>query len=98
MKEAKVKLLEAQFIQNSKLILFALNRYTKLEDIDNWVSVDSVTSEIKLVKFPDFESRYVQNGTYTVKILAISEGKLLNNIFLGYIWFDVIFQHHRPSF
>ncbi|XP_054580019.1 desmoglein-2 [Eptesicus fuscus] len=48
-------------------------KYTKLEDIDNWVSVDSVTSEIKLVKFPDFESRYVQNGTYTVKILAISE-------------------------
>ncbi|XP_046942859.1 desmoglein-2 [Lynx rufus] len=48
-------------------------RYAKLEDIDNWISVDSVTSEIKLVKIPDFESRYVQNGTYTAKILAISE-------------------------
>ncbi|KAM6148372.1 desmoglein-2 [Erethizon dorsatum] len=48
-------------------------KYIKLEDRDNWVSVDSVTSEIKLVKIPDFESRYVQNGTYTVKILAISQ-------------------------
>ncbi|KAF3829877.1 hypothetical protein GH733_001828 [Mirounga leonina] len=48
-------------------------KYAKLEDIDNWISVDSVTSEIKLVKIPDFESRYVQNGTYTAKILAISE-------------------------
>nr|KAF6358142.1 desmoglein 2 [Pipistrellus kuhlii] len=48
-------------------------KYTKLEDIDNWISVDSVTSEIKLVKFPDYESRYVKNGTYTVKILAVSE-------------------------
>ncbi|KAM4841423.1 desmoglein-2 [Thomomys bottae] len=48
-------------------------RYKKLEDKDNWVSVDSVTSEIKLMKVPDFESRYVQNGTYTVKVMAISE-------------------------
>ncbi|KAL2778184.1 desmoglein-2 preproprotein [Daubentonia madagascariensis] len=48
-------------------------KYAKLEDLDNWVSVDSATSEIKLAKIPDFESRYVQNGTYTVKILAISE-------------------------
>lgn len=78
--------------------MFVLNRYTKLEDIDNWISVDSVTSEIKLVKFPDHESRYVKNGTYTVKILAVSEGKLLNSYFFAYIWFDVIFQHHRPSF
>ncbi|XP_048219324.1 desmoglein-2-like [Perognathus longimembris pacificus] len=48
-------------------------KYKKLEDKDNWVSVDSVTSEIKFVKVPDFESRYVQNGTYTVKVVAISE-------------------------
>ncbi|PNJ80946.1 desmoglein-2 [Pongo abelii] len=48
-------------------------RYVKLEDRDNWISLDSVTSEIKLAKLPDFESRYVQNGTYTVKIVAISE-------------------------
>jgi hypothetical protein len=48
-------------------------KYIKLEDVDNWVSVDTVTSEIKLVKIPDFESRYVQNGTYTVKVVAISD-------------------------
>ncbi|XP_029402865.1 desmoglein-2 [Mus pahari] len=47
--------------------------YAKVQDSDNWVSVDSVTSEIKLVKIPDFESRYVQNGTYTVKVVAISK-------------------------
>ncbi|KAM6217529.1 desmoglein-2 [Rhynchocyon petersi] len=49
-------------------------RYAKLEDKDNWISIDPTTSEIKLVKIPDFESRYVRNGTYTAKILAISEG------------------------
>ncbi|XP_054439472.1 desmoglein-2 [Pteronotus mesoamericanus] len=48
-------------------------KYVKVEDKDNWVSVDPITSEIKLVKIPDFESTYVQNGTYTVKVLAISE-------------------------
>ena len=39
--------------------------------------MNSATSEIKLVKIPDYESRYVQNGTYTAKIVAITEGKLL---------------------
>ncbi|XP_069906014.1 desmoglein-2 isoform X1 [Oryctolagus cuniculus] len=48
-------------------------KYIKFEDADNWVSVDSATSEIKLVKVPDFESRYVQNGAYTVKVVAVSE-------------------------
>lgn len=48
-------------------------KYAKFEDIDNWISVNSATSEIKLVKIPDYESRYVQNGTYTAKILAITE-------------------------
>ncbi|XP_058532888.1 desmoglein-2 [Ochotona princeps] len=47
--------------------------YVKFEDMDNWVSVDSASSEIKLVKSPDFESRYVQNGVYVVKVLAVSE-------------------------
>ncbi|KAL1773744.1 desmoglein-2 [Sigmodon hispidus] len=47
-------------------------KYAIVEDIDSWVSVDSATSEIKLAKIPDFESRYVQNGTYTVKVVAIS--------------------------
>uniref|UniRef100_A0A8D1P2G2 Cadherin domain-containing protein n=1 Tax=Sus scrofa TaxID=9823 RepID=A0A8D1P2G2_PIG len=64
----------SQFIQSSKLMLCLFsNRYAKLEDIDNWIYVDSATSEIKLVKIPDYESRYVQNGTYTVKIVAVTE-------------------------
>uniref|UniRef100_A0A5F4VSD7 Desmoglein 2 n=1 Tax=Callithrix jacchus TaxID=9483 RepID=A0A5F4VSD7_CALJA len=60
--------------------LLARARYVKLEDRDNWISLDSVTSEIKLAKIPDFESRYVQNGTYTIKILAISEDDLRKTI------------------
>lgn len=48
-------------------------KYLKLEDKDNWVSIDSTTSEIKLVKIPDLESKFVQNGTYTVKMLVVSE-------------------------
>ncbi|XP_004703134.1 desmoglein-2 [Echinops telfairi] len=48
-------------------------KYTKWEDVDNWISVDTRTSEIKLVKIPDFESKYVINGTYTTKIIAVSE-------------------------
>ncbi|KAF5919155.1 hypothetical protein HPG69_003793, partial [Diceros bicornis minor] len=48
-------------------------RYAKLEDIDNWISLDSVTSELRFAKIPDFDSRYVHDGIYTVKILAISE-------------------------
>lgn len=80
------------------LCLFS-NRYAKLEDIDNWIYVDSATSEIKLVKIPDYESRYVQNGTYTVKIVAVTEGKLLNRfLFLGYMYLDFIFQLWRPLF
>ncbi|XP_063087874.1 desmoglein-2 [Cavia porcellus] len=55
-------------------------KYVKVEDRDNWVSVDSVTSEIRLVKIPDFESRYVQNGTYTVKIIAVSQDDLRKTI------------------
>ncbi|XP_057554253.1 desmoglein-2 isoform X2 [Hippopotamus amphibius kiboko] len=48
-------------------------KYAKFEDADNWISVDSATSEIRLVKIPDYESRYVKNGTYTAKILAMTE-------------------------
>lgn len=58
-----------------EMSLVFCNRYMVVQDADNWVSVDSATSEIKLLKIPDFESRYVQNGTYTVKVLAISKGK-----------------------
>uniref|UniRef100_A0A673U421 Desmoglein 2 n=2 Tax=Suricata suricatta TaxID=37032 RepID=A0A673U421_SURSU len=48
-------------------------RYAKLEDADNWLSVDPITSEIRIAKLPDFESRHIRNGTYTAKVLAISD-------------------------
>lgn len=48
-------------------------KYSKLTDMESWVTIDSETSEIRLVKTPDYESRYVQNGIYTVKIVAISQ-------------------------
>nr|XP_020646613.1 desmoglein-2 [Pogona vitticeps] len=47
-------------------------RYAKNQDPGNWFIIDSKTAEIKLVKVPDYESRYVVNGTYTATILAIS--------------------------
>lgn len=54
------------------------NRYVKFEDIDNWIFVNFVIFEIRFVKIFDFEFRYVYNGIYIVKIVVISEGKLLS--------------------
>uniref|UniRef100_A0A6I8NLV8 Cadherin domain-containing protein n=2 Tax=Ornithorhynchus anatinus TaxID=9258 RepID=A0A6I8NLV8_ORNAN len=51
----------------------AAAKYVKGEDRGGWITVDSVTSEIRFAKAPDYESRFVQNGVYTVKILAIKE-------------------------
>lgn len=47
--------------------------YAKDYDADNWISIDTTTSEIKLIKYPDRESSHVVNGTYIVKIIAISQ-------------------------
>ncbi|XP_042320368.1 desmoglein-2 [Sceloporus undulatus] len=47
-------------------------RYAKDKDVANWFIIDSKTSEIKLIKVPDYESPFVFNGTYTATILAIS--------------------------
>ncbi|XP_068955958.1 desmoglein-2 isoform X2 [Petaurus breviceps papuanus] len=47
--------------------------YAKEGDPDNWLTVDPVTSEIKLAKIPDYESKYVINGTYIARILAITK-------------------------
>ncbi|XP_063155294.1 desmoglein-2 [Candoia aspera] len=46
--------------------------YAKGTDIANWLTVNSKTAEIRLLKVPDYESLYVVNGTYTVTILAIT--------------------------
>ncbi|KAL3976949.1 uncharacterized protein ACER0C_020438 [Sarotherodon galilaeus] len=48
-------------------------KYAKGSDPDNWLTIDPETAEIKLNKMPDRESPYLVNGTYTAKILCISE-------------------------
>ncbi|XP_066479957.1 desmoglein-2 [Tiliqua scincoides] len=47
-------------------------RYVKSHDSGNWLTIDSRTAEIKLIKVPDYESSFVVNGTYTAMILAIT--------------------------
>ncbi|XP_060769683.1 desmoglein-2-like protein [Neoarius graeffei] len=46
-------------------------RYVKV-DAHNWVTIDEKTAEIRLVKYPDYESKYLINGTYYIKILGIT--------------------------
>ncbi|KAK2860149.1 hypothetical protein Q7C36_004315 [Tachysurus vachellii] len=59
---------------DSDTMLIATNvRYVKGEDVDNWVSINEKTSEIKLNKYPDRESKHLRNGTYYIKILAITD-------------------------
>uniref|UniRef100_A0A8C3TM60 Desmoglein 2 n=1 Tax=Catharus ustulatus TaxID=91951 RepID=A0A8C3TM60_CATUS len=43
--------------------------YMKGKDAANWVTVDSVTGEIRLAKNLDYESPHVVNGTYTITML-----------------------------
>uniref|UniRef100_A0A8C5T8S8 Desmoglein 2 n=1 Tax=Malurus cyaneus samueli TaxID=2593467 RepID=A0A8C5T8S8_9PASS len=43
--------------------------YMKGTDAANWVTVDSVTGEIRLAKNLDYESPYVVNGTYIITML-----------------------------
>ncbi|KAK3566590.1 hypothetical protein QTP86_001093 [Hemibagrus guttatus] len=47
--------------------------YLKGEDVDHWVSINEQTGEVRLIKYPDHESEYVKNGTYYVKIIAITD-------------------------
>ncbi|XP_003223578.2 desmoglein-2 [Anolis carolinensis] len=49
-------------------------RYAKDRDAANWFVIDSKTAEIKLIRVPGYESQFVNNGTYTATILAISDG------------------------
>ncbi|KAG7455194.1 hypothetical protein MATL_G00253940 [Megalops atlanticus] len=52
---------------------FAENvRYLKGYDPDNWLIIDEKTAEIKLNKLPDRESTFLTNGTYTAKIVCIT--------------------------
>ncbi|NXY23569.1 DSG2 protein, partial [Atrichornis clamosus] len=46
--------------------------YMKGRDAANWITVDSVTGEIRLAKNLDYESPHVVNGTYTFTILGVT--------------------------
>uniref|UniRef100_A0A8B9KST3 Si:ch73-74h11.1 n=1 Tax=Astyanax mexicanus TaxID=7994 RepID=A0A8B9KST3_ASTMX len=48
-------------------------RYAKGHDPDNWLAIDEETSEIKLVKMPDRESKFLVNGTYFAKIICMTQ-------------------------
>ncbi|NXJ20274.1 DSG2 protein, partial [Dicrurus megarhynchus] len=46
--------------------------YMKGKDAANWITVDSVTGEIRLAKNLDYESPHVVNGTYTITMLGVT--------------------------
>ncbi|NXU21804.1 DSG2 protein, partial [Thalassarche chlororhynchos] len=46
--------------------------YMKGRDTANWITIDSVTGEIRLAKELDYESSHVVNGTYTITMLGVT--------------------------
>ncbi|XP_074753841.1 desmoglein-2-like [Athene noctua] len=46
--------------------------YMKGRDTANWITIDSVTGEIRLAKQLDYESSHVVNGTYTITMLGVT--------------------------
>ncbi|KFZ65429.1 Desmoglein-2, partial [Podiceps cristatus] len=48
--------------------------YMKGRDTEKWITVDSVTGEIRLAKELDYESPHVVNGTYTITMLGVTTG------------------------
>lgn len=48
----------------------------KGRDAADWITIDSVTGEIRLAKNLDYESSHVVNGTYTITMLGVTTGKL----------------------
>ncbi|KAM6410652.1 uncharacterized protein J5M81_000923 [Pluvialis apricaria] len=46
--------------------------YMKGRDTAGWITIDSVTGEIRLAKNLDYESSYVVNGTYTITMLGVT--------------------------
>ncbi|NXB64861.1 DSG2 protein, partial [Struthidea cinerea] len=47
-------------------------KYMKGKDTANWITIDSVTGEIRLAKNLDYESPHVVNGTYTITMLGVT--------------------------
>ncbi|KAJ7395330.1 desmoglein-2 isoform X1 [Pitangus sulphuratus] len=46
--------------------------YVKGRDPANWITIDSVTGEIRLAKNLDYESPHVVNGTYIITMLGVT--------------------------
>ncbi|NXA15737.1 DSG2 protein, partial [Sapayoa aenigma] len=46
--------------------------YVKGRDAANWITIDSVTGEIRLAEKLDYESPHVVNGTYTITMLGVT--------------------------
>ncbi|XP_073727823.1 desmoglein-2-like protein isoform X2 [Misgurnus anguillicaudatus] len=58
---------------DSDTLLIAKNvRYEKRQDIDNWLLIDEKTADIRLNKMPDYESKFLINGTYYAQIICIT--------------------------
>ncbi|KAK2901439.1 hypothetical protein Q8A67_009554 [Cirrhinus molitorella] len=47
-------------------------RYAKGRDYDNWLIIDEKTADIKFNKKPDYESKFLINGTYYAHIICIT--------------------------
>ncbi|XP_016320049.1 desmoglein-2-like [Sinocyclocheilus anshuiensis] len=47
-------------------------RYAKGQDVDNWLIIDERTADIRLNKIPDYESKFLVNGTYYAQIICIT--------------------------
>lgn len=72
-------------------------RYTKFQDIDNWLIVDERTADIRLRKFPDRESKYLVNGTYYV-IITCNTNEVPSKTATGTIAIQVEdFNDHCPT-
>lgn len=50
-------------------------RYELVDDIAKWLTIDEKTGAVKSVKPMDRESQHVHDSVYTVKVLAIDDGK-----------------------
>ncbi|XP_016119137.1 desmoglein-2-like, partial [Sinocyclocheilus grahami] len=58
---------------DSDTLLTAHNvRYAKGQDVDNWLIIDERTADIKFNKIPDYESKFLVNGTYYAQIICIT--------------------------
>uniref|UniRef100_A0A3P8YRA1 Cadherin domain-containing protein n=1 Tax=Esox lucius TaxID=8010 RepID=A0A3P8YRA1_ESOLU len=72
-------------------------RYAKLNDVDNWVSINEKTGNITLNKLPDRESIHLVNGTYNVVIIAVTND-LIAKTATGTIAIQVEdFNDHCPT-